>query len=808
MLIIPNGPKKAPKALIEEIEDEEDLKQPKILPNKVLNTFECNCAEGAQSTSFSYFPSNSSGLNCSSHQTNSPCSIDSAPIASNAASAAPLIITHQNCLPQTLLFVPEQERRTSTISEHSIHSCPTEIFSNKDYVEIKEEKRDECYPLINNIDISIKRVVEGGIDKEEVNTGEEATDEFDLLIHSRSNSTAIQSRNPSPGTQTLGNCKFVFGQNQQQLFVNNSDKLVFSPGFGTSLNEINRRQSVHTAAPAIAFRSTLGFAAAIASANVGKISTMPTQVQPTPSFRHAPPKNRPFFRRSSQPILNIAVTGGITSGPSSHHPLLYNHRNRAIGHLPSSSSYLRSAQHNRMNENNNSDSVETSEPSDIKSGQLGFVGKEFIPTGSLPAAMHKRVSWLSMKSLQDCAIAAAAHFSGGSSIATDSQHGAVPRFPKKRDSSGILVDNCSGKDSRFCDTRSSNSQLGSLLQLNNTNNNSGTLFGGIDDTLGYDTMDCADTPPIDTMSWSNIDEFDNVTLMYSKHEKIPMKDFGSEIRATMDIDHLLNKAVLLLDLQETSLEEIFAKIIHEMDIQEPEFTSEQVRSVLFTQDAGNQFHILSRTVQSICTTGTVGGTFDYDQTWICALCMLSTVQHRHVAIARLSHPTNLGRTMQDLRFIIIVIAPSRAKGTKTALETTRTFATLFADMDIRQRLVMAHSVEAFRATLLEAAKELALEQSQWRERKSSIHLSQAKEQVFGLGKFFPFRGLIEDFKMRKKHYISDYLDGLRGHRTMQKMFSSIIFLYFACLLPAIAFGVLNDDNTGGRINVSKGILAQ
>lgn len=57
------------------------------------------------------------------------------------------------------------------------------------------------------------------------------------------------------------------------------------------------------------------------------------------------------------------------------------------------------------------------------------------------------------------------------------------------------------------------------------------------------------------------DEFDNVTLMYSKHEKIPMKDFGSEIRATMDIDHLLNKAVLLLDLQETSLEEIFAKFV-------------------------------------------------------------------------------------------------------------------------------------------------------------------------------------------------------------------------------------------------------
>ncbi|VDO29146.1 unnamed protein product [Heligmosomoides polygyrus] len=116
--------------------------------------------------------------------------------------------------------------------------------------------------------------------------------------------------------------------------------------------------------------------------------------------------------------------------------------------------------------------------------------------------------------------------------------------------------------------------------------------------------------------------------------------------------------------------------------------------------------------------------------------MLNTVQHRHVAIARLSHPTNLGRTMQDLRFIIIVIAPSRAKGTKTALETTRTFATLFADMEIRQRLVMAQSVEAFRSTLLSAAKELAMDQNQWRERKSSIHLSQAKEQIVSDALYF------------------------------------------------------------------------
>lgn len=45
-----------------------------------------------------------------------------------------------------------------------------------------------------------------------------------------------------------------------------------------------------------------------------------------------------------------------------------------------------------------------------------------------------------------------------------------------------------------------------------------------------------------------------------------------------------------------------------------------------------------------------------------------------------------------------------------------------------------------------------------------------------------------------------FLLGLRGSKTIQKLFSSIVFLYFACLLPAIAFGVLNDDNTNGSIS--------
>ena len=61
------------------------------------------------------------------------------------------------------------------------------------------------------------------------------------------------------------------------------------------------------------------------------------------------------------------------------------------------------------------------------------------------------------------------------------------------------------------------------------------------------------------------------------------------------------------------------------------------------------------------------------------------------------------------------------------------------------------------------------------------------------------QGIREDLSRRLPHYISDYKDGLTGVKTPQKVLSTTLFLYFACILPAIAFGVLNDHNTHGKI---------
>lgn len=66
------------------------------------------------------------------------------------------------------------------------------------------------------------------------------------------------------------------------------------------------------------------------------------------------------------------------------------------------------------------------------------------------------------------------------------------------------------------------------------------------------------------------------------------------------------------------------------------------------------------------------------------------------------------------------------------------------------------------------------------------------------------RGLREDLERRLPHYLSDYRDGVVGHKTVQKVVSTTFFLYFACILPAIAFGVLNDHNTHGKIGKTWG----
>ena len=65
----------------------------------------------------------------------------------------------------------------------------------------------------------------------------------------------------------------------------------------------------------------------------------------------------------------------------------------------------------------------------------------------------------------------------------------------------------------------------------------------------------------------------------------------------------------------------------------------------------------------------------------------------------------------------------------------------------------------------------------------------------------PFGGVWNDIKRRYPHYLSDFKDGLNG-----QTLSATIFIYFACLSGAIAFGGLLGEKTRGLIGIPETII--
>jgi len=77
-------------------------------------------------------------------------------------------------------------------------------------------------------------------------------------------------------------------------------------------------------------------------------------------------------------------------------------------------------------------------------------------------------------------------------------------------------------------------------------------------------------------------------------------------------------------------------------------------------------------------------------------------------------------------------------------------------------------------------------------------------------------GLLADIRRRYKPsvYLSDWTDGLRDSASLLKYLSTIVWLYFAILMPTIAFGSLNNKNTAvgdspkGQIGVIETLISQ
>ncbi|XP_036811334.1 sodium bicarbonate transporter-like protein 11, partial [Oncorhynchus mykiss] len=306
-------------------------------------------------------------------------------------------------------------------------------------------------------------------------------------------------------------------------------------------------------------------------------------------------------------------------------------------------------------------------------------------------------------------------------------------------------------------------------------------------------------------------------LLNTSRKYVKLMNFEEEVRAHRDLDGFLARASIILDETAPALDDVLKRMLHHMGqdshTAEPGCHFEEFMSMLFT-DAGAQeinAHLVSETIQGVTATATG---VQYQQSWLCILCNVKSLQRRHVCISRLERPQNWGENCCEVRYVILILAPLKMKSTKTAMELGRTFGTLFSDISFRQKLLETKTQEEFKEALVFQRHQLtaanqqpaAVEEEEEEEEETDPHSHKPlKWKDF----FRPGRGIYEDLCRRLPLYSSDFTDGVVGsNKTVLKYMTTAIFLYIAILLPAIAFGSLNDERTRGEIDVRKTIIGQ
>ena len=291
----------------------------------------------------------------------------------------------------------------------------------------------------------------------------------------------------------------------------------------------------------------------------------------------------------------------------------------------------------------------------------------------------------------------------------------------------------------------------------------------------------------------------DTSLTHTLQVEVNKTDFSKEIRAPKDIKNFVETSEVLLDIVEDSLESIIDRMLESMMNGGGETaTIEEIKSGIFADPSRTR---LQEKIQGRITKE---GLNVWEQTWLCIPITIPTLNKRYVGIARLKHKANLGDRAEEVRFVILILCPSDVKVTKTALETGRTFATVFSDLNLRYNLLIANTVTEFKTHILVTSTEFANHQARPDITLVNETLS-SKDEL----KWYQFgRGIKADLLGRLPYYLDDFKDGIMGPNTLQKTVATTLFLYFSVILPAVALGVLNGKNTHDAISVKQVIVGQ
>jgi len=281
---------------------------------------------------------------------------------------------------------------------------------------------------------------------------------------------------------------------------------------------------------------------------------------------------------------------------------------------------------------------------------------------------------------------------------------------------------------------------------------------------------------------------------------------GDEYRANIDIKNFLSNPTAILDEKSLNLREIIKNLINKALPSASHETTAEFLLEIFSSE-----NVLRNTVQAFSKSST--GT-SYQNSWVCTTVESNSVSKPKIAISRLDKPLNISANAKMVNFVILVIAPSRIKKTKSSLEISRTFGTIFTKPGVRADLMEAGSVEAFCNVLKKFCFESETQISEdgkldFDEKDGKIDPSKRViYDALNIPLWHFGKGIYYDIKNRYPDYVSDWTDGVRDLKSCGKSLSAAVFIYFACLLPSIAFGNLNAASTDNWLTVERTLISQ
>lgn len=295
-------------------------------------------------------------------------------------------------------------------------------------------------------------------------------------------------------------------------------------------------------------------------------------------------------------------------------------------------------------------------------------------------------------------------------------------------------------------------------------------------------------------------------LYHTKRRLLPMKDYHDEARAMKDLQKFLANPVVLFKIHYTQVKDIIHEMVKKLATEKPELSLnvEQVMKHLLEHDSDYK---LNDVMQGMSTDEHEAP--ETDQSFITVIGQTPGIQENQVVMCLLHNPVNLGPNAEEVHFICLVLSPMKEKKSKSAVEVGRTYSTLLADYKLRRRLTHSHDAAEF-ARLFELEVHRIYTEHRIEKEKASQMIEEPSESLHKVVRPKCWLGwdLVQDVQRRGKWYLSDYTDGLKSCHGIQKIISTIFFLYFALIMPCIAFGVLNNYNTHGNIDVRKVIVSQ